>query len=342
MSKHNTIAIDLAKNVFQVCICTPDMKVKSNKKVTRADLVPLITQQEPSLIAMEACYSSHYWARTFEAMGHQVKLIPAQHVKPFVRGNKNDKNDALAIAEASARPALKSVPIKSIGQQDIQCLHRIRERLIRNRTALANQTRGLLSEYGVIFPQGYKALVRELTDIVSKEECTLSPIMKKQCHAFIEEFHEVTLRIHKIEEELMQYAKQNEDCQRLLSLPGIGVINATALYSAIGNASQFANPRELAVWLGLTPQQYASGDKKQMGGITKRGNRYLRKQLIHGARASIYRSKNKDDKLSQWVNELIERRGICKASVAYAARLARLAWLLLQRKEHYQAHNVSA
>ena len=340
MNQHTIIAIDLAKTVFQVCICTPNMKVISNKKLKRSELTQMIAQQAPSIIAMEACYSSHYWARTFQAMGHDIRLIPAQHVKPFVRGNKNDRNDALAIAEASIRPNLRSVPVKSLAQQDIQCLHRVRDRLIKNRTALSNQARGLLSEYGIVFPLGYKALTTHLADIASNEDNDLSDIIRYQAHSWLEEFHDLSSRILRIEQQLTQYCHANEDCMRLLSLPGIGLINATALYSAIGNASAFNHPRELAVWLGLTPQHYASGQTQHMGGITKPGDRYLRKQLIHGARAALCRRRKKDDKLSLWARQIAQRRGTCKAFVAYAQRIARLAWILLQRKENYQPQPV--
>lgn len=336
MNQSNTIAIDLAKNVFQICVLSSSHKVIREKRLSRAKLPEFIANQEPSVITMEACYSSHYWARLFTSMGHTVHMIPAQHVKPFVRGNKNDRNDALAIAEASFRPNIRFVPIKSLEQQDIQSLHRIRDKLVSRKTAIVNQTRGLLSEYGVFINESLAEFKKALGSICDPDDKSVTPIIKHQLHHISQEFQQLTERILGIETELRHYAARIENCQHLMSIPGIGIINATALYSSIGNGSQFANPKELSVWLGLTPKQFASGDRSFNTGITKRGNPYLRKQLIHGARALIRRIKTKEDKLSVWIKQLIERRGIHKAIVATASRLARIAWLLLHRNEDYK------
>ncbi len=336
MNKFNTIAIDLAKNVFQVCILSPDRTVIQNKQVSRAKLSNLLANQKASVVAMEACYSSYYWARVFSDMGHNVHLIPTQHVKPFVRGNKNDRNDALAIAEASWRPNLKYVPLKTVEQQDIQALHRIRDKLIARRTSVVNQIRGLLSEYGVIIPMGLAGFKQHASQLLDPSEPRLTSRMKLQLAEAKEEFDSLSRRSLSIEKELKNYAQDHPLCQRLMTLPGIGVLNATALFAAIGNACQFSTPRELSVWLGITPKQYASGEKSKTGGITKRGNRYLRKQLIHGARTLLHRTKGKTDKLSVWIQQIVERRGKNKAVVAIANRLARLAWILLQRNEDYR------
>lgn len=287
---------------------------------------------------MEACYSSHYWGRCFQAIGHRVKLIPAQHVTPFVRGNKSDRNDALAIAEAASRPNLRAVPIKSVEQQDIQCLHRLRERYLAQRMGLINQTRGLLSEFGIVAPQGlsaFSSLLREVSD----EGCDqLSGCLKAQMRQLADDYAILNQRIKGLTQDLTTVAASNPLCQLLMTIPGIGVINATALVSAIGNGSQFANGRELAVWLGLTPRQRSSGERFHSAGITKRGNRYLRKQLVHGARALLISCKRKTDPLSNWINQLVARRGIHRACVALAARLARLSWVLLQRQTPYRAN----
>ncbi len=339
MSKHNLIAVDLAKNVFQVCAMTDRQKVVLNRQVKRKDLTEFMVNQEPTEVAMEACYSSHHWGRVFEAMGHRVKLLPAQHVAPFVRGNKSDHNDAVAIAEAARRPNILPVPIKTLEQSDIQCLHRIRDRYVAHRTGLTNQARGLLSEYGVVAPQGHAAFTRMLRASSDPENGVLSPMFKAQLCSFADDYHYQSSRINEITKKLSVIAQHHPLCRLLLSIPGIGPINATAIYSAIGNGSQFKNGREFAVWLGLTPRQASSGDKFTSGGITKRGNRYLRKQLVHGARAVISRSKNKSDQLNRWVNQLVARRGKAKASVALAARLARLSWVLLQKQEAYQARH---
>jgi transposase len=337
VNQHKLIAIDLAKNVFQVCGMNAGQKVVFNKQLRRSELAAFMQNQPPLQVAMEACYSSHYWGRCFEAMGHTVKLLPAQHVAPFVRGNKSDHNDALAIAEAASRPNITPVPIKSVEQQDIQALHRIRERYVGQRTRMINQTRGLLSEYGMVAPLGHKAfcvLLREVSQPGAKQ---LSALLKPQINQIADEYYALTDRIKELTDTLATIAAANPLCERLMTIPGIGVINATAIVSAIGNGSQFAHGRDFAVWLGLTPRQSSSGETFKSSGITKRGNQYLRKQLIHGARAALARCKQKTDPLSRWVNQLIARRGVQKACVALASRLARIAWVLLHKQENYKA-----
>lgn len=336
MAKHNLIAIDLAKNVFQACGLTHNQKIAFNKSLKRKELAEFMANQPPVEVAMEACYSSHYWARRFKEMGHTVKLLPAQHVTPFVRGNKSDHNDAVAIGEAARRPNILPVPIKTVEQQDIQCLHRMRERYVAHRTGLINQTRGLLSEYGIIAPQGHKAFCQLLGEVSQPSFSGLSPLLKAQLSQIADEYYGHTDRIDEITQTLTTIANDHPLCRIILSIPGIGAINATAIYSAIGNGSQFSNGREFAVWLGLTPRQASSGNTFKSGGITKRGNRYLRKQLVHGARSALSRCRNRTDQLSRWGNQLVARRGIQKACVAMAARMARLAWVLLQKQEVYR------
>jgi len=337
MVQHNLIAIDLAKNVFQVCGMSARQQVIFNKQLRRSELATFILKQPPLEVAMEACYSSHHWGRCFEAMGHRVKLLPAQHVAPFVRGNKSDHNDALAIAEAARRPNITPVPVKSIVQQDIQALHRLRERHIGQRTGLINQTRGLLSEYGIVVPRGHKAFCALVQEVSQPDARQLSDLLKVQIRQVAGDYHALTARIKEFDQTLQTLAIANPLCERLMTIPGIGVINATAIVSAIGNGSQFANGREFAVWLGLTPRQSSSGGSFKSGGITKRGNRYLRKQLVHGARALVLRRKQQSDQLGRWVKQLVARRGVNKATVALAARLARIAWVVLQREENYRA-----
>lgn len=336
MSQINLIAVDLAKNVFQVCGMSGSGKVMFNRQVRRQELAAFMAHQPAVEVVMEACYSSHYWARCFHAMGHRVLLIPAQHVTPFVRGNKSDRNDALAMAEAARRPGLRPVPVKAVEQQEIQCLHRMRERYLRQRTQLINQTRGLLSEFGITAPQGLKAFRELLQGACAADEARLSARLKRQLQVIDQDYELLLRRIRDLDRELACIAQSSPLCQLLLSIPGIGVINATALVSAIGNGAQFANGRELAVWLGLTPRQSSSGERFHSAGITKRGNRYLRKQLVHGARALLIGCKRKTDPLSQWINRLVQRRGMNKACVALAARLARLSWVLLQRHTPYR------
>ena len=340
MTDHSLVSIDLAKTVFQVCRFTDDNKILSNKKVSRKKLYQEIAQLSPTTVVMEACYSAHYWGRTFEQYGHTVKLIPAQHVKPFVRGNKNDVNDAIAIGEASLRPNMKFVRVKTVEQQDIQSLHRIRERFVSHRTRISNQTRGLLSEYGLVAAAGFKALTALIHEALESD--ALTALFKEELASIYEELLDLAERLKRVNSKLKAMAEQYPLCRLLMTIPGIGFINATAIYAAIGTGKQFETARDFAVWMGLTPQQYASGTRSFTGKITKRGNRYLRKQLVHGARALMNRTKGKKDKLSVWTNEIKERRGVHKACVALAHKLARIIWAVLSKGEEFKAQKIGA
>ena len=331
------VGIDLAKNIFQVCGVNQAGKVKFNKKVSRQKLREAIGQMEPTTIAMEACYSANYWGREFEKLGHKVQLIPAQHVKPFVRGNKNDANDAVAITEAATRPNIRYVPVKTLEQQDIQMLHRIRDRHVGNRTALTNQMRGQLSEYGVIMPKSWRKMQEKLPFVLEDAENQLT-CLARECTAIqYEELQSLNKKIASDEKRLKAYLRDNEDYHRLLEIPGFGPIVSSAFVAAIGQAKQFKSARDMAVWMGLTPRQIASGDRSRLVGITKRGNRSLRTMITHGARAVVSRCEHKIDALSIWIKKLIERRGRNKAIVALAHKLVRFAWVVLNRKEHYKA-----
>lgn len=332
--KCKTIGIDLAKNVFQVCGVNEHLKPQFNDKIQRKSLLKFMAKKEHTIVVMEACYSSNYWGREITKLGHEVKLIPAQHVTPFVRGNKNDRNDALAIVEASQRPYIRFVPVKTEYQQEINSLHRIRERLIRNRTAIINQIRGLLSEFGVIASAGKAELFKRLSNFIIDPKYTHQ--LRDMIGDLYSEHFAMSQHIEKIENRLKKFVADSPNGKILLSIPGIGFINASALLATIDKGQAFNNPREFGVWLGLTPQQYASGNTSRMGGITKRGDRYLRKQLIHGARTVVCHAKNKTDQLNQWANKLREKKSFNKTVVAMAHRLARLIWILLQRQEEYR------
>lgn len=340
MTDHNLVSIDLAKSVFQVCRFSADNKILSNKRITRNRLHQEMAQLRASTVVMEACYSAHYWGRTFEQYGHTVKLVPAQHVKPFVRGNKNDVNDAIAIGEAALRPNMKFVRVKSVDQQDIQSLHRIRERFVSHRTRISNQTRGLLSEYGLVATSGFKALKALMQEAL--ESNALSALVKEEIASIYEELLDLDERLKRVNNKLKAQAEHYPLCGLLMSIPGIGVINATALYAAIGDGKQFETARDFAVWMGLTPQQYASGTKSFTGKITKRGNRYLRKQLVHGARALMKQATGKKDQLSVWINDIKKRRGVNKACVALAHKLARIIWAVLSRGEEFKLQTMAA
>jgi transposase len=333
--KLRTIGIDLAKNVFQVCGVNEHIKPQFNKRLKRNQLLDFMRQQAPTMVVMEACYSSHYWGREMAKLGHDTKLIPAQHVTPFVRGNKNDHNDTFAITEASQRPYIRFVPIKTEHQQEISCLHRIRERLIKNKSALSNQSRGLLSEFGVVFPCGHAAFLNGLTSIIDNPQ--YSHRLQDMVIDMLSEYKTTINRLKSIEKQLTEFVEGCESGRILLSIPGIGIINAPAFLAAIDKGQAFSNPKELAVWLGLTPKHHASGDMNKMGGITKRGDRYLRKQLVHGARSVVSRAAKNTDTLSLWATKLRLTKPFNKVAVAMAHRLARLIWVLLTRQEHYRA-----
>ena len=332
MNKISTICIDLAKHVFQLMAFDEQGHPSWSKRLSRIKLKETLVNQPPCTIVMEACSSSHYWGRTFQAMGHQVQLVPAQHVTPFVRGNKNDKNDCLAIYEASQRPNLRFVPVKSEQQQAILMLHRLRERLIAARTACINQTRSLLLEFGIVMP---KSLAEFRAHIPKLADSPLHPLIQLMLSDVDKELRRLDKQVQHIEAKFKETTEQNPVATVMRSIPGIGPLIASAFSAAIDKGQAFSNGRDLGVWLGLTPLQYASGNINRLGGITKRGDGYLRKQLIHGARTVVQHAHKKDDDLNRWITELKARRGINKTVVATAHRLARLMWILLQKNECY-------
>lgn len=335
--KNSLISIDLAKNVFQVCAMDSDQKIISNKKVSRNKLLSALRQFEPTTVVMEACYTSHPWGRAIQELGHTVKLIPPYQVKPFVVGNKNDHNDAIAIAEASRRPKASFVPVKSLEQQDLQSLQRIRERLMKHRTATGNQLRGLLAEYGIVLPKGMRYLRAQVPSIVEDVEQPLTVVARGFIHRLYWELDAYDKQISELEAELFALLEHNDDYQRLQTIPGVGPVIAATLLASVGDAHYFKNGRQMAAWIGLTPRQHASGDKSRMMGISKRGDRTLRKMLIHGARTVLNWSGSKTDKLSLWLKALSSRAHPCKVIVALANKMARIAWAVLATKQPYRA-----
>jgi transposase len=334
---YKVISIDLAKNVFQVCGLDQNHKIQFNKKVSREKLLDTLRQLSADLYVMEACYSSNPWARAIAALGYgdKVKLIPPHQVKPFLVGNKNDRNDAVAIAEAALRPKARFVAIKTLEQQDIQSLDRIRERLVKHRTAVINQLRGLLSEYGVIISKGPRHVKAEIPRILEDAENALTVSARRFIHDLHAEIQQLDERIHTVEQDSLALINTNSNYQLLLSARGIGPVTATSLIASVNDANQFKNGRAMAAWIGLAPKQYSSGDSTTMGGMSKRGNFYLRKLFIHGARAVANWSKNKTDKFSLWIQELFKRMHPCKAIVAIANKIARIAWAILAKQEKY-------
>jgi len=334
--KITTIGLDIAKSVFHLFAMSKTGRLVKKKQLKRSQVLLFMANIEPCLIVMEACGSAHYWAREFMRLGHQVKLIAPQYVKPFVKGNKNDYNDAEAIAEAAQRPTMRFVPIKSIEQQDVQNFHRQRERIKKERTALANQVRGLLAEYGVTIHRGIRAVSKSLPDILEDAENGLTPLARELFAELYEELQALNQRFETCEQRIKQINQGNELCRRLDEILGIGPITATATYAAAGDGKDFVNGRHLSAWLGVVPGQHSTGGKNNLLGISKRGNAYLRTLYIHGARAVLRHSAGKTDRFSRWAQSVLERRGHNKACVAVANKMVRMAWVIMAKGETYQ------
>lgn len=331
-----TIGIDLAKSVFHLHGVDAQGKVVVRKRLSRSKLIEFMAQLTSCLVGMEACGGSHYWARKLKCMGHDVRLISPQFVKPYVKGNKNDEADAEAICEAVQRPSMRFVPIKNIEQQDIQSIHRAREQVVCRRTAQGNQIRGLLMEYGLVIPQGRKVLCAQLPDILADADNGLTLMFRDLLSGLFEEMIHLEQRVAKYDLQIKTLSEQSDVCQRLMTVPGVGPMVATALVASVSDAKVFKSGREMAAWLGLVPRQHSTGGKPRLMGISKRGDTYLRKLLIHGARAALRWADKKDDKRSVWATSLKERRGQNIAAVALANKMVRTAWVLITRNEKYQ------
>jgi len=335
------IGIDLAKQIFQLHGVDGEEKTMLVKRLSRHQLLKHIANMPPCLIGMEACSGSHYWAREMQQLGHSVKLIAPQFVKPYVKTNKNDARDAEAICEALSRPSMRFVPIKTVYQQDVQAIHRIRQDLVEHRTAKANQIRGLLAEYGVVIGQRLDVLRRALPLLVEDSETRLTSRFKKLLLGLSEDLKTLDMRIDELDKELAREVKNNEAMRLLLTIPGIGPVTATAIVSAVGDGSQFKCGREMAAWIGLTPKQNSSGGKERLSGISKRGNAYLRSLLIQGAQSLLKWADTKDDPRSCWLVNLRNKRNPGVAAVAMANKNARIVWAVLTQKTEYrpkQAH----
>ena len=336
MKDITVLGIDLAKNVFQMHGVNRSGKVVLRKKLSRDKLVEFVANLPKCLIGMEACGSAHYWARRFRAFGHEVKLMAPQFVKPYRKSSKNDRNDSEAIAEAVTRPNMRFVPIKAIEQQETQTIHRARSLLIKQRTALTNQIRGLLMEYGIILPQGISHIRKNMMAILEDAENELTFRLRSVFNDLYEQLKVLDNRIEVYNGMINKISKEDERCQRLMQIEGVGAIVATALVAAVGDAKVFKNGREMAAWLGLVPRQRSSGNKTVLLGITKRGDIYLRMLLIHGGRSFVKVCENKETKRAQWVKAKKLSAGYNKTSVAVANKNVRIAWALLTKNEDYK------
>lgn len=335
------IAIDLAKRVFQIHIPASGESPVINKVLSRNKLLAYIANQPQSIVVMEACGTANYWSRQFEQLGHESRQISPQYVARFRIGNKNDKNDAIAISEAFSRPDMRFVPIKNIEQQDRQCLHRVRQRLVKNRTAIVNQIHGLAAEYGIDLSEGKHKMLCEVQDALEDGGNELSPIFRELLQELYLEFKDVDLKIQKLSARISQLNSVSETTQKLLTIPGVGPLSASVLGIELGDGACFKNGRHFSSYLGLVPKEHSSGGKVRLLGITKRGDSYLRGLLIHGARAVVYRVKElpseRCDKLQIWLKKIISQSGVNKAIVALANKNARMAWAIVKTGESYKA-----
>src|SRR5690348_1046585 len=298
------VGIDLAKNVFRLHGCDAQGRVVLRKQLGRRQLLAFVVKLPRCVIAMEACASAHYWAREIEQLGHRARLINPRFVKAYVKANKNDASDAEAICEAASRPSMRFVPIKTAAQLEVQALHRVRQQLVKSRTALVNQVRGLLAEQGIVIPQGRAQLQRGLARILEDADHRLSGIMREILSESRERLKFIEARLHQYELHIERLFRQDPRCRRLAQVAGVGPLIATALMAAVGNAAEFKHGRELAAYLGLVPRHRATGGRTIMLGISKRGDRYLRSLLIHGARAALWTMARRGDQRSAWAERL--------------------------------------
>lgn len=331
-----TVGLDLAKNVFHLVGLNAQGQEKMKKRLSRGQVLKHFTNTPSCLIGMEACASAHYFARELTKLGHAAKLIPPQYVKAYVRGQKNDVNDARAIAEAARAPQMRFVAAKTVEQQDLQALARLREGTLRARTALANRLRGLLGEYGIVMAQGVNALRRAVPDLLEDAGNGLSERFRRLLAQGREQLTELDAHIEALTTELKAAAQEDDRARRLQTIPGFGPIVASVFAATLGDGGQYRRGREASASVGLVPRQHSTGGKSRLLGISKRGDRYLRCLLVHGARSVVIAAKRKDDPLSRWINRLRETRGINKATVALANKLTRIGWAVLRHNTVYQ------
>jgi transposase len=340
MSKVTTIGLDLAKHVFQVHAVDETDGLVMRRPLRRGQVLAFFAGLPPCLIGMEACATAHYWARELRALGHEVRLMPRQYVKAYVKRNKNDAADAEAICEAVKRPSMHFVPVKTVEQQSALLMHRGRELLVRQRTMLANALRGHLAEYGLIAAQGLHK-VAGLIAIVRDEQDARVPNMARQVlRVMAEQLGDLETRIAAIEAQIMAWHKSNPVSRRLVTIPSIGPIIATAIVATVADPSVFRSGREFAAWLGLVPRQNSTGGKARLGGISKRGDSYLRRLLVNGAHAVLLRSKAA--KVDPWLLALRGRRPRLVVAVALANKTARIAWAIMSKQDTYRRTTAAA
>ena len=330
------IGIDLGKNWFHLVGMDEKGKPLLRKKLNRTQLAEFATTASTCIVAMESCPGSQYWGRKFQNAGHTVRVIPAQFVKPYLKSNKNDFNDAEAIAEAASRGTMRTVPLKTIDQLEMQAMHRVRQRLIVERTALVNQMRALLLEHGIVIPVGRALFARALPRILEAVDNALSPRMRQLLCRLRQRWLALDDEIDTASVEIHQVAKESELCRLVSTVPGVGPIVSSAMIAAVGNGQAFGKARDMAAWLGLVPRQYSTGGKSNLGSISKRGNGYLRMLVIQGARALMIHMKRDRSRMGQWLHEIERRSHPHVALIALANKIVRICWKVLTGGENYR------
>jgi len=334
-----TIGLDLAKHWFQVHGVDASGAVAIRKKLRRSEVLGFFQSLPPCLVGMEACATAHYWARELTKLGHTVKIMPPAYVKAYVKRNKNDAADAEAICEAVGRPSMRFVPVKDTEQQSVLLLHRARNLLVRQRTMLVNALRAHMAEFGMIAPQGLRH-VELLTRIVAHEQERLPELARQILQLIVDQLHETMARVRAIELRLTQWHRQSQVSRLLATVPGVGIMGASAIAATVADPSLFRSGREFAAWLGMTPRQNSSGGKERLGRTSKRGDKYIRSLLIAGAVAVLRHARNRPTRDGVWVRALLDRKPTKVAAVALANKTARIIWAVMMRGDGYRAKQV--
>ncbi len=343
MTDHTTYAVDLAKSVFEIAVSNHPGHVRERHRLSRERFLTFFAQQEPGTVLLEACGSAHHWARSMQRLGHDVVLLPPHRVRPYVTGNKTDRSDAKALLEAARNQDIQPVPIKSIDQQSLTALHRLRSAWIAARTARINTVRGLLREFGVFIPLGAKRVRPTLLELLEDPDSPLPHALRPALADCADEIAQFELHLANLEAQLNTLARSIPDIQLLRTIPGVGPITATALIAFVGSVQRFPSGRHFASYLGLTPREHSSGLARRLGAISKRGDTYIRMLLVHGARSVLWSAKRKADPhpIQLWALEIERTRGHNKAAVALANKLARIIWAVWKNQRPYERRNTS-
>ena len=336
------IGVDLAKNVFQLALASSEHVVFQHKRLNRTQFHEFFTNHPAVHIVMETCGTAHYWARTLIGMGHDVTLLPAQYIRPYVRRNKTDRNDAIAIVEAARNQSILTVPVKTEYQQSIQSLHRLREQWKSTRVARINALRGVMREFGILVPLGPRAAIK-----TTRESLDILPaLLQATVTDVLNELSDIQLRMSALEKQLKKIVKDDPVIQKFMQLNGIGLLSATAMRASVKSPAQFKNGRQLSAWIGITPKEYSSGSQRYLGRISKRGDKYLRTLLIHGARSAMARikiiqcSQGELTALQQWASQLEQRVGHNKATVALANKMVRILWATWMHERDFDGNYI--